>query len=106
MAPSLLPLLEERSELGRHLRQGLTGEREGALPLAYDDVDLAPRVVRVRVVVARVAAAALATLERGQRAAFGHGEERRQIERHVPARVVRSPTVDVRARRAVLECFD
>jgi hypothetical protein len=70
------PLLEQRLELGRHLGQRLAGTWIAPVAQSQDHVDLAPRVVGVGMVVARVAAAALLALERGHRRALGHGEQR------------------------------
>ncbi len=54
-------------------------------------------------VVAGVAAAALLALERRQRAALRHRQQRAQVERGVPARVVGAAAIRPRLRRALLE---
>src|SRR3989442_5935046 len=72
----------------RHLGQRLAADLDAPVLEPNHDVDLAPGVVGVRLILARVAAAALLALERGQRRALRDREQRVQIERGVPARVV------------------
>src|SRR5256886_11707086 len=69
-------------------------------------VDPAPLIVRVRVVVPRVAAAALFALERRQGAALGHGEKRPEAERRVPAGVVGASPLGAYPLRPRLEGLD
>src|SRR6266849_2382195 len=57
-------------------------------------------------VVASVAAAALLPLERRHRRALGRRQQRAEIERGVPAWVVRPPAVHSRLSRTVLEDFE
>ncbi len=71
-----------------------------------DHLDLAQLRVGLGVVVAGVAAAALAALQRGQGHALGHGQQRAQVEGQVPARVVLAVPLDPHLRRPLLEGGD
>ena len=83
-------LLDDLAQVVGHLRQRFAADLDaGAVP-ARRDVDLRElALVRFRVVIARVAAAALLAFERVARAALGDGQHGVEVDRHVPARVVR-----------------
>src|SRR5439155_17212448 len=98
------------AEEGPQLARGL-GRRRGsqlALTVAQprDDVLLAPIRVRLRVVVARMATAALLAEQRRPRHRLGAEEHRPQVEREVPRRVVHASARDRAARRARAERVD
>src|SRR5215472_10888019 len=81
--------LRDLGQFGRRRRPlDLDGLHAAMLGLADDHVVLAPLLALARVVVARVRAPALLTHQGRARDCFGGDEQRAQIERLVPARVV------------------
>ena len=82
-------------QLRRHLRQRLARHAEfPSFALPHDAVHLAPFLVVVREIFARVAAAAFRPLERRLRHRFADVEHVLQIERQVPARIVLNVAAD------------
>src|SRR5262249_50038085 len=91
VAATLLSLLAERLELIGDRRDRVLLDAEAPVLPGQHDVHGAPAVVGERVVVARVAAAALLALDRPERRGLGDREHRVQVQRQVPAGIERAP---------------
>src|SRR5712692_10203594 len=97
------PFLDELHEIGGKLGLRLPADRH---PISlWMQHDLAALLLRIRVgvIAARVTAAALRALERGAHRHLRHGQERPQVERRVPARIVLPAARDPHVPRALLE---
>src|SRR6267143_6338461 len=97
------PFLDELQEIGGKLGLGFPADRHAISLRTYDHLAAFLLRIRIGVIAARMAAAALRALEGGAHRHLRHGEKRPQVERRVPSRIVLAAARNPHMPRALLE---